>query len=159
MGEASGKTHWWKRSEDNVRPGDVVKFYDDLSLDERLALNDIRELGESRVLDEKASMLEDLAAAARHRANVRKRLELHPWLDQEPPVVRPTYALAQLGLIAMCVCLLVALFVQVRAKGTEQGAPYPTPSASIETTRPEPAGEPKRSTRSRQGRAEVANVW
>jgi hypothetical protein len=157
-----GKTHFWQRSEDNVKPGDVIKYYDELTLDERLALNDIRALGESRVLDEKASMLEDLAAAARHRANVRKRLDLHPWLDQEPAVVRPTYALAQLGLTAFCLCMLVALFMQVwsgRDRASAAEAPSPPPSMELQNAHPGESGESKRATRSRKGGAEVANVW
>lgn len=160
MGEQSGKTHVLKRG-DAVKPGDVIKLVDDLSFEERLQLDDIRRLGDAKVLDEKASLLEDMAAAARHRANIRRRIDLHPWLEQEAPVVRPTYALAQLGLTAFCLCLLTVLCMQVwgrdRASATE--APSPTPSTQLENARPEPAGEPKRATRSRKGSAEVANVW
>lgn len=156
MGEASGKTHWWKRSEDNVKPGDVIKYYDDLSLDERLALTDIRELGNARVLDEKASLLEDLAAAARHRANVRKRIEMHPWLDQEPPVVRPTYALAQVGLLSLALCLLVTLVVQMRARGAEQVTHPTLATQTFEKATPPTIEAAKAAPRSQKGGAGVA---
>lgn len=138
--------HWVKRKDDGIRSGDVVRFYDELTPDERTALQSLRDLGPYGYLDSKATILEHVAASARHTAEAKKKMDENPGVIPVEQAVRPTYALAQLGLLTIAVTLLVALFLQVRS-------PHPTPSTATENPRPEPIGEPKSAAAPQKGRA------
>jgi hypothetical protein len=146
--------HFLKRDRIALKPGDVVRFYDELKPDERAAVDTLRGLGPTGVLDMKATILEKVASAARNTADAAKLLDDNPGLIPIEERARPTYALAQLFLLTIAVCMLGVL-----VSNAWDRAPHPPPQPTIESTRPGESGESKRATRSRKGGAEVANVW
>jgi hypothetical protein len=101
------KTHIW--AESGVKVGDVVKLVDELSPDERLAVNKIRELGDTKILSSKAELLEELAASARAKANASKLLDVYPHLDVEAPLEKPSWAVAAVTLNILVLVGVIAI--------------------------------------------------
>jgi hypothetical protein len=119
------RTHVW--AEDRVRAGDVVKIVDELSPDERLAVNKIRELGDTKILTSQAELLELIAAAARAKADASKMLDLYPYLVPEDMPAKPGWQLANVLVSVVILCAVVALAVQLG----KRSPPLPSSGASI----------------------------
>jgi hypothetical protein len=97
---------------DKMKPGDVLKYVDTLTLEERAELDALRRLdGNSGVLDIRASMLEDLAVAARKQASAAKLFETYPSMFPELPEKPNKLAAAQVFVMALVLCGMIALAV------------------------------------------------
>lgn len=106
------KVHVWDRDELNGKPikaGDVVRIVDSLNPDERATVEKLRALGPYKIHDARAQVLERMAAGARANADVLKLYEMYPFLEGEAPTVKPSWQLAQLVMIALVLCGVVAL--------------------------------------------------
>lgn len=129
--KTEGKLHLIER--DKVKPGDRVKFVDTLTLEERAEVEAMRSLGDSGVLDVKATMLEELAGAARQRANAAKLFETYPSMFPELPNARPTWALGAIVLNVLVLCAVIALataqFRSTRPTLSAQESPKASPEA------------------------------
>jgi hypothetical protein len=125
-----GKTHVWEK--DPIRPGDVLKLVDKLTPDERMAVEKLRALGNTGVLEKRAAILGKVAAAAQNQYEAAALMDQNPGVIEMPePYVRPTYQLAQLALLVLILGAVAMLALK---------APHPAPVAEAQTASP-PAAE------------------
>lgn len=124
-----GKTHIIDQG--GIRPGDVVKLVTNLSVEDQLAVNNLSKLGDQGILDQRAALLQSIANEAKEKAVQRRIVDQYPHLVPELPVVRPTYALAQIAMLSIILCAVVALAVQFGRSAH--------PSLSAEAQTPAPA--------------------
>lgn len=126
---ADGKVRLVER--DKLKPGDMLKYVDTLSLEERAELDALRRLdGNSGILDIKATMLEDLATAARKQASAAKLFETYPSMFPELPAAPNKMATAQLFVMALVLCGMIALAVQFSRIERPTLSPSDAPKAS-----------------------------
>lgn len=148
--------HVWSREKleemakgsSSVKSGDVVKIVDHLSLNERAIVDQLRALGPFKVLDAKASCLEEMAKGARCQANVVQLTDAFPFLvpDVAARPARPPWSLA-IAVVA-CIAILVLL---VQFQETRRPTLPREESAEVVTGA---FAEPSSSHRTQKGRAE-----
>lgn len=147
--EESAWTKWWDRNKPQSRGAETLKFVDHLSVDERVALSELRRLGEVGELDAKATTFEELAKSMRGKANARRMIDTYPHLF--PPDVAPPPTVMSLVIMVLCALTLIAI---VALASLQYRAPRPTlPAGSAAQEAPHALPEPtKVEARSRKGR-------
>jgi len=138
-------THVWEETP-AVKAGDTIKLIDKLTPEERAAVRKIRDLGETKVLDIKAQLLEEAATAARAHANASKLIDNNSWLeathDYEPRHVWPGWA------IACAVAFLAVAVFALAVRGGHRSTLLPSASAEAPLETP---GEPVEAPSTRKG--------
>lgn len=139
------RTHVWEEAA--VKPGDTIKLIDKLTPEERAAVRQIRELGDTRALDTRAKFAEAFAGSLREHATASKILDENPWLESmhyEPRSTSKSWAVAT-AVTILAVAVITAA-VNMRS---------PTlPAKTTENASPSPPSEPKEAPSAQKGRGD-----